>query len=213
MACVAFLVGTTYFFWPRHANLRHFDPDSMAQLEAQMWRDYYDHHYFSLGVGLYQLGRGEYGFSPWHSVLLAWHAGRAAKVFHHTRGRSEVQKVIPMLESYYRVLRIHGREKFDVAKAARLELEWWQLRREHVLPEQYSRVIAELAAEIYREDAAALLQASKYRAGMMHFRDQHHGRMQAADWEQVKAGLRSAYRAFHEVVDRASHNLEAAATD
>jgi len=71
-----------------------------------------------------------------------------------------------------------------------------------VLPEQYSRVIAGLAAEIYRQDAATLLQAAKYRAGMMHFRDQHHGRMQAADWEQVESGLRDAYRAFHEAVNR-----------
>ena len=89
-----------------------------------MWRDYYDHHYVSLGLGLYQLGRSEYGFSPWDSVQLAWHAGRAAKVFHHTRGRSEVQQVIPMLENYYQVLRRYGGEEFDIAKAAQLELEW-----------------------------------------------------------------------------------------
>jgi hypothetical protein len=39
LACVT---GGGYAWWPRHADLRGFEPTELARLETAMWRDYYE---------------------------------------------------------------------------------------------------------------------------------------------------------------------------
>jgi hypothetical protein len=130
-ALLAFLAfATIWFFWPRHADLRDFDPARAARLETRMWRSYYEQRRTALILNLYHLTRHEYGFSPWDSFRIAWHAARAAVAFQPTRNREEAQAALPALERYFRVMARGSASKFDPARAAREELDWWQQRRE-----------------------------------------------------------------------------------
>ena len=54
-----------------------------------------------------------------------------------------------MLERYYAVLRERGGEAFDAREAARLELDWWQLRRENAQASEYGAVIARTTSAIF----------------------------------------------------------------
>lgn len=193
------LLGVAYVFWPRTGHLRDFEPARVAQLETRMWRAYYERRYAALLRDLYVLSRAEYGFSPADSLAIAWYAARAAQVFQPTRSRTEAQEALPLLERYYGVLRARGGESFDVTEAARLELDWWQLRREKVPPAVYGQVIAQTAVVVFGTDNADLRRAGLLRAEMMQYRDERSGgRMQEADWAHIGAQLTHSYTALRD---------------
>jgi hypothetical protein len=78
-----------------------------------MWRNYYEKHLVALVFDLYRLARREYGFSPWDSTRIAWHAARAAVAFQPTHSREEAQVALPSLESYFRVIACGSAAKFN----------------------------------------------------------------------------------------------------
>jgi hypothetical protein len=57
---------------------------------------------------------------------------------------------------------------FDVEEAARLELDWWQARREAVGPKQYGVTVARVAAITYGQhldDPSLLISGTRPRRG------------------------------------------------
>lgn len=200
---VAVLVaaGAVYAFVPRTADLRHFNPAGVARLETDMWRHYYERSYPSLVRCLYSLYRNEYRFSPWDSGKLAWHAAQAARRFQTTRSRAEAMDALPALERHYAIL-ARSRESFDPRRAARLELEWWQLRRENATPEMYGNAVSQVAAEVYGMSEETLRESARLRAKMMAYRDERRdGRMSEDDWTFIETNLGRAYELLKAAVN------------
>lgn len=194
LAVVALVAAGALHFWlPRTGRLRDFDPAGLAGLETAMWRDYYERDRLGLLRSLYTLHRREYGFSPWDSMRLSYYAAIAARKFQPTRSRAAAQEALPALHRYYRIIRRRGGEEFDPREAARLELEWWQMRRESAIPAQYAVLIAEVTAEIYGVRNAGLEQSAFLRAEMMRYRDERRGKMTPADWQHIEISLTEAY--------------------
>lgn len=197
------LLGLTYFFWPRQADLRSFHPEAVAELETAMWRHYYQKEYLPLFSCLYSISREQYAFSPWDSVRLAYYAAKAAKIFQPSRSRLEAERSIPVLERYFQLMRNRSQEQFDAGKAARLELDWWQLRREKAAPAQYGNVIASVTVELYATNGPSLQQAALIRAEMMTYRDEHAaGPMRDEDWTHIELGLRQSYQLLKTQIQR-----------
>jgi hypothetical protein len=168
-----------------------------------MWRSYYDHKYIALFRQLYRMNREQYGFSPWDGFHIAYYAAKAAKAFQPSTSRGQARAAFPWLVRYYGILQARGREPFDVARAAELELDWWQRRREDATPEEYGKVISRLAAEIYQTDSEDLRQAGALRAAMMQFRDERSGgRMREEDWQTIQDGLRRSFALLKRAVER-----------
>jgi hypothetical protein len=189
------LIGVGYALWPRQGNLREFDADAVGRLETQMWRNYYDHDYKSLAANLYSLYRDQYHFSPGDSAQLAYDSGKAAQLFQPTTSRAEAQVALPLLVKYYTLLRDRSGEAFDADNAAKLELDWWQLRRENATPEQYGNVVAQVATELFKVDNDHIRKSSQLRALMMRYRDDRRGgHMEPADWDHIEQNLTEAYR-------------------
>lgn len=186
--------AAVYCLWPRRASLRNFKAASIARLETAIWRYYYERDYPRLTRGLYALNRHEYNFSPWDSLRLACYAAKAAYVFQPTRSRERARAAVPALECYFKILRAGTGEAFDPAKAARLELEWWQLRREKATPAQYGAVIAQVTEEIFGVKNEAITEAALLRAEMMDYRDNHAGGMSGGDWKHVEKLLAHSYQ-------------------
>lgn len=189
----ALLVTGLYASLPRKANLRDFDPGRMAARETAMWRDYYEKRYLGLLGNLYLSSRDAFGFSPLDSLRIAVAAAEAARLFQPTRSREEANAALPWLVSYYRVLRQAAPAGFDVERAAALELDWWQARREGVPPKVYGRTIAATSAMIYGRDEALIEEAGIARARAMAYRDAHGETMGEADWVKIEAMLVEAY--------------------
>jgi hypothetical protein len=203
---VLLVASLAYSFWPRHADLRGFDPAAVAHLETAMWRDYYQHRYAALFGNLYRVSRDQYRFSPWDSLRLAWNAAKAAKVFQPTHNRAEAQRALPSLERYYQVMRNRAGERFDVAQTAAKELDWWQLRREKATPAQYGAVIADVITSIYGVHNDRVLRSAVLRAEMMDYRDaRSSGLMTSDDWNHIERGLVRSYELLKGEVKRSGN--------
>ena len=204
LALAAALLGglVAYTAWPRHADLRAFEPPEIARLEMAMWRDYYEKRYGALFYHLYALSRTQFGFSPLDSLRIALAAARAAKAFQPTRSREAANTALPPLVTYYRLLATAAPGGFDVEQAARLELDWWQARREAVGPEQYGLTVAQVAAITYgkQADQASLVISGIGRAEAMAYRDARGEAMTDQDWSEIECRLRRAYQSLKAAV-------------
>ena len=129
------LICSGYAVFPRHPDLRAFDPAAMAHSETTMWRHYYEKRYLWLFADLYDNSRAQYGFSPWDSVRIAAAAARAARAFQPSTSRSGARAALPFLEEYFGLLARATPAPLDIKAAARAELDWWQARREAVAPQ------------------------------------------------------------------------------
>lgn len=189
------VAGLGYVIWPRQVDLRRFDPGALGRMEATMWRQYYERRYVALLGTLYQLNRSQYGFSPADSVRLASHAARAARAFQSTRSRAEAQVALPWLTQYFALIRTRTDGKPDAAELARLELEWWQQRREQVSPADYGRTIAQVEARLYDLPESDLRASAQLRAEMMAYRDaRSRGRLGPEDWSHIAQQLTRSYQ-------------------
>jgi hypothetical protein len=199
---LAFGAIGVYAAWPRHADLRGFEPAEIARLETAMWRDYYEKRYVALFGHLYELSRTQFGFSPLDSVRIALTAAQAAKAFQPTCSREAADAALPPLVAYYRLLASAIPGGFDVEKAARLELDWWQARREAVGPAQYGVTVARVAAITYgkQADDPALLVSGIGRAEAMAYRDARGQATTDPDWSEIECRLRRAYRSLKTAV-------------
>jgi hypothetical protein len=194
---LAILLGAigAYASWPRQADLRGFEPAEIARLEAAMWRDYYEKRYVALFGHLYELSRTQFGFAPLDSFRIALSAAQGAKAFQPTRSREAANAALPPLVTYFRLLASAAPGGFEVEEAARLELDWWQARREAVAPRQYGVTVARVAAIIYGKpaDDPSLLISGIGRAEAMAYRDARGQVMTDPDWSEIECRLRRAY--------------------
>jgi hypothetical protein len=200
---VAALVAA-YAVIPRQADLRSFEPSEMARLETAMWRDYYDKRYPALFYHLYASTRTQFGFSPLTSLHIALSAAEAARTFQPTRSRQEADAALPSLLAYYWDFAPAAPAAFDVADAARLELDWWQARREAVSPSAYGLTIARVAALTYGKSAddAGIRDFGVARAEAMAHRDARGEGITEADWATIETHLVGAYRSLKASVVR-----------
>jgi hypothetical protein len=158
-AAVALHVGL-----PRHPDLRAFDAAAMSRIETTMWRHYYDQKYLALVWDLYSLSRDQYGFSPIDRIRIAIVAARAAQSFQPSTSRPEAEAALPWLEAYFRLLSRATPVSFDSETAARIELSWWQARREGLEPEDYGLAIGRISALLYGIDCGKIREAGVRRA-------------------------------------------------
>ncbi len=196
------LAAVLYAVIPRNSDLRAFNPQRMAQRETEMWRDYYDKHYIQLFWDVYASSRSEFRFSPLDSVRIALAAAHAAKLFQPTTSREEASVALPPLEVYYGLLRKGAPADFDPAKAAQLELDWWQARRENVAPSDYGKTIAEATSLIYGAENPAVSESGALRAEAMAYRDARSGKMTDSDWRAISSQLATAYGKLKEGIGR-----------
>ena len=196
------LAAVLYAVIPRNSDLRAFNPQRMAQRETEMWRDYYDKHYIQLFWDVYASSRSEFRFSPLDSVRIALAAAHAAKLFQPTTSREEASVALPPLEVYYGLLRKGAPADFDPAKAAQLELDWWQARRENVAPSDYGKTIAEATSLIYGAENPAVSESGALRAEAMAYRDARSGKMTDSDWRAISGQLATAYGKLKEGIGR-----------
>lgn len=170
------------------------DPASAAQLEARMWRSYYERRWVRLAWDSWRMAREQFGFSPWDALRLGWHASRAAAAF---RLDTHAPDCLPELKAYYGIIQRRALGACDPSRAACLELEWWKQRRQNVPAEDYAWTIARLAAEVHGGPEEAFYPASLARARAMAWRDaRRRSKMGEAEWREVARQLEEAWSLF-----------------
>lgn len=203
LALVAWIAYDLYA--PRHTSLRDFDPDEVARLETEMWRSYYSRQRVRLFTEMSELLRKQYRLPLWRSQAVAYQAARAAFVFKDGHTRSDYERALPNLLSFYKSIREVSDTDFDPDAAARLELEWWIVHRERAqhAPGDLARALAALASEIYRVPSERLMQHARLRAEAMEIRDRQAGQggVTEEDWRRIDELLHQSWRSLWQTVN------------
>jgi len=189
---------------PRESKMREFDAGEVARLETAMWRSYYDRQQVKLFNQMTELLRSQYNLPLVRSNVVAYEAVRAAFVFKEGHSRSDYEKALPNLISFYTAIRKVSDIPFDVNRAARLELEWWIIHRERRThePGALDRALAELAAELYRVPVERAMEHARLRAEAMTIRDNkaESGGVTEQDWAKIDTLLHESWRSLKEAV-------------
>src|SRR5436190_3911596 len=187
-------------FYPRKTKLREFDPDEVARLETAMWRSYYEKQRARLFNEATELLRTQYHVTPVKSNVVAYYAANAAFVFKEGQQRSDYEKALPDLITFYNYLHNMSDIDFDVSKVARLELEWWIIHRERAkhAPGDLERALAELQSAIYNVPVERLMEHGYLRAEAMTIRDTKadQGGVTEVDWARINELLRQSWRSL-----------------
>jgi hypothetical protein len=169
-----------------------------------MWRSYYDRKPVKLFLELAEMLRTQYKF-PWlRSHLGAYYAAKAAFDFKDGKQRSDYEKALPALVSYFEAIRRTGNIEFDVPYAAKVELEWWIVHRERERygKEALDKACADAAAAIYLVSPDSTLEHGRLRADAMVIRDVQAaaGGVSEENWGQIDNLLQGCYRSLRRVV-------------
>lgn len=170
----------------KKVNFRQFDPVVVGQLDADMWRSYYEKKRVKLFWQMSKLVREQFHAPFWRSFPMAYRAAKAAFVFKEGRNRTDYAMAFPFLENYYTDINTLSDKPFDTEKMTQQELEWWIIRREkeHTTAE-WEQILAETAAILFHEPPEKFKDYAHLRVEAMFFRDQKGENITEADWQHV----------------------------
>ena len=183
-------------------DLRRFDPNALAKLDADMWVAYYNHHFARLVWLLFRLNASHFSARPGTTVRAAYHSAMAAIVFRKTKGHEDNERVLRHLVAFYRLLSEQNVRPFDFQKAAELELAGWLVDR---YPEKYpttrAAALAEGMAVIYQIPPTKLYNYGAKRAAAMELLGAYHYDTDAkVDWPKLRSLLEESYQALYDAV-------------
>lgn len=186
----------------RKNSLRNFDPAEVGQLDADMWRSYYERRRVKLFWQLTHLMRRQFNAPFWRSFPIAWQAVKAATVFQDGRNREQYALALPFLEKYFTQINNLSDQPFDVKTVAKNELEWWIIRREpNFTYQDWERVLAEVSAEMYHLPREKFTGYAHLRVEAMALRDSLGEQITEADWVKITGILKQSWNKLHEAVN------------
>jgi hypothetical protein len=109
---------------------RAFDPRRVGSLECAAWVAYYRRDWLPFMRSAIGLTRHTFGL-PWPSTLYgAWLVLRANQLWAPSPD-NDPDGARHAMERFYRLVSQRYHERFDPARAAVLEVDWWRIHREH----------------------------------------------------------------------------------
>jgi len=184
--------------YPYKTNIKKFNYQEVARLDAEMWRSYYEKKRLKLFCQSSELMRKQFGVPFWRSQIMAYHAAKAAFTFKDGKNRSDYNKALPDLIKYYGSINDISDASFNVDTAAALELEWWVIRRyrnEHP-PAEWENCLARNAEIVYHLPAGKFVSFAHLRVQAMLMRDAKENSITENDWLQIHNLLEQAWKSF-----------------
>ena len=129
---------------------RSFDPRKVGSLECAAWVAYYRRQWLALLRASVALTRHTFAL-PWSSTAYgAWLVLRANQLWAPFPD-NDPNGARRAMERFYRLVARHHDERFDPARAAEVEVEWWRVHREmqNVREELDARPLVDALAALY----------------------------------------------------------------
>lgn len=185
------------------SDLTKFSYQKMAQLDSDMWRAYYNHHFFKLFFLLVRLMKTQFGFNWLITLQLAYYSGVAAAYYRIKKHKGvNNDRVLRELIRFYELISKNATRVFDYEKAAILELAWWDIHRaSYENNTELEQSLAKSMAIIYNVPASKLKEYAHYRAVAM-ILPRHEGDSQPVptDWDEVTTMLVKAWGSLYAAV-------------
>jgi hypothetical protein len=155
-------------------NPRSFDPLRVGRMESALWVAYYRREWARFLILSVRVVRGAFGMDWIRTVHGAWLVLRANQLWAPSHGDPE--RARRSMSRFYGLLRLTYGEPASPARAARLEVEWWAVHREHQRGAGGDNgplvtALATLYAYAYGTDEEAVRSAAEHRATAMDISD------------------------------------------
>ena len=177
-----------------------FDPDRVAYFEAAGWRAYYDRRWPRVTRLMTQLCEEQFHIPAPTSWLAAYYVARAsiawAPVDH------DEATVRRYLERFYRIARRYSGLRFDPARAAELELRYFDDHRRFSGKEdkgEYLETMTALHAELFGLPPDEARESAEWRVRATATVDRITGKVSTdveGDWARAEEELRRCYRSL-----------------
>jgi len=154
----------------QNSPMRKFDPRRLAHYEKQNYVAYYQKDWLTLLRVSIRMVQEGLGFSLLQACYAAYLMARAEIAF-APFPENNLALAEEFITRFYTLIKETHREEFDVARAAKLELNWWVVHRKVFANHENQELVAALTAlyaEAYEVDPDAVLPAARERAmGML----------------------------------------------
>ncbi|HEY3002082.1 MAG TPA: hypothetical protein VGJ44_07000 [Kribbellaceae bacterium] len=154
---------------------RGFDPVVVGNRETDAWAAYYRHEWRAFLVAAVGMVAAGFGMDRRRTLAGAWYVLRANQVWApYPDNRPDAAR--DYMRRFYALVAADGELRLDAATAARLEVEWWHVHREHqhdtgVTESQLTRALTDLYSYVYDVEPAAVLPAARHRVEAMDLSD------------------------------------------
>ena len=119
---------------PTSSSFRSFDPRRVGAREARAWETYYRREWPAFLGASVGLVRAAFRMSWPRTLLGAWLVLRANQVWAPQHG-NDPEAARRLMRRFYSLVAASAGSSLDPERAAKLEVEWWRIHREH----QYGR--------------------------------------------------------------------------
>ena len=187
-------------------TIRTFDPARVARLETENWEAYYQKRWgrlLQVSVGLVQEA---FGLNLWQALQGAYLVGRA-EIAAAPFPDNDVPKAEAYMRRFYGLVKRIHHEDFNVEQAARLEVNWWVVHRQHfgqADSQPLVEALIDLYAATFRLPRERVRDAAHWRAEAMRYSDQWVNESKASGsplLAQVEAELLKSYTALRAAVE------------
>jgi Family of unknown function (DUF5995) len=156
------------------SRLRSFDPLKVADLEFRAWVGYYQRDWLGVLRASVGLVRAGFGMNWPRTAYGAWLVLRGNQLW--APADNDPDGARRCMRRFYSLVRdVYGEPK-DITEAARLEVEWWRVHREHQhaadSAEPLVDAVARLYGFLYRVPEGEVRAAAANRAEAMDLSDQ-----------------------------------------
>jgi hypothetical protein len=173
LAFVAYGVITTPNAVPGRSPLTAFDAEAVGHLEQEAWAAYYYRQWGVLFDRMLRMIRSAFGLSLPQAIYASYLNTYAQVVWARQGARDGVAE--EYMRRFYEYVREPTGGRYDSAKAAKLEVNWWAVHRNRNQYPDHSalaQALADTYAEVYQLPAERLLPAAEDRAAAMDLSDQ-----------------------------------------
>jgi hypothetical protein len=187
-----------------------FNPNRVAELEAEGWRAYYDRKWARMLSLMTDLSRQEFNIPFFASLFAAFDTIRAARRW--APAESDFDGAKKCLGKFYRKARQHSGLRFDPDRAAELEVAYWDIARRLKQGAQradFVRTVTQLHSEVFGispEQAAESAELRVQANELVNEITQGTAEDPETNWLTLKQKLRECYGS----IDRATEARERA---
>ena len=158
----------------RAGGPRSFDPARVADLEFRAWVGYYRRDWAGVLRASVGLVRAGFGMNWPRTLQGAWLVLRANQLW--APADNDPEGARRCMQRFYGLVRSAYGMPVNIAEAARLEVEWWRVHREHQhgtdSADALVDAVTRLYAFLYQAPASAVRPAAAHRAHAMDLSDQ-----------------------------------------
>jgi hypothetical protein len=154
---------------------RSFDPVVVGNREAEAWASYYRHEWRRFLTASVGMVGAAFGMSPRRTLEGAWYVLRANQLW-APYPDNQADGAQAYMRRFYELVVVNDGLTLDPAKAARLEVEWWRIHREHqhddeVTIDQLEAALVDLYSYVYSTEPDTVRPAALKRVEAMHLSD------------------------------------------